>query len=290
MNTQTRERSAVTRTLVVHVGGIGDLLLACPAIAWLAEDGPVEAVGQVERVTLAVAGGLAEAAHSLEAVEFESILSSPSERLRAFLSRFDRAVIWMKDDGHLARAVENCGVRDVRVFPGLPPKPWSSHASYYYLSCVKYAGATAPRPLLLRGLLSRKESSTPAYDVVIHPGSGGKLKNWPFAYFRELAHRLEEQGRRVAWSLGPAEEEIRLPDGAEHVPQGSLVDLAHVLAAARLYVGNDSGVTHLAAAVGCRTVTIFGATDPQVWAPLGEHVRVLQGAPCPSVEDALAAI
>jgi len=48
-----------------------------------------------------------------------------------------------------------------------------------------------------------------------------------------------------------------------------------MLAEAALYIGNDSGLTHLAAATGCPTIALFGASDPAVWRPLGDHVRVI---------------
>jgi ADP-heptose:LPS heptosyltransferase len=68
-----------------------------------------------------------------------------------------------------------------------------------------------------------------------------------------------------------------------------LANLARRLAATNLYIGNDSGITHVAAAVGCTTLAIFGATDPSIWAPKGMDVTVLRGDPWPSLEDVLAA-
>jgi ADP-heptose:LPS heptosyltransferase len=115
--------------------------------------------------------------------------------------------------------------------------------------------------------------------AVLHPGSGGRAKRWPVARFAELASRLSEP---VVWLLGPAERD----DGqARDVGEGvgtildrlTLRELAGVLAACRLYVGNDSGVSHLAAALGAPTVAVFGATDPSVWAPRGERVTIASG-------------
>jgi ADP-heptose:LPS heptosyltransferase len=73
----------------------------------------------------------------------------------------------------------------------------------------------------------------------------------------------------VRWCAGaedlPLEGAVRIDD---------LWELARWLARARLYVGNDSGITHLAAAVGTPVLALFGASDPRVWAPRGENVRV----------------
>ena len=71
-------------------------------------------------------------------------------------------------------------------------------------------------------------------------------------------------------------------EGAERFD--NLYELAKWLASARLYIGNDSGITHLAAAVGTPVVAIFGPTDPAVWAPRGERVAVVSGGSLDAIE------
>ncbi|MBN2309174.1 MAG: glycosyltransferase family 9 protein [Candidatus Hydrogenedentes bacterium] len=277
------QRGAGPRTLVVHTGGIGDLLLACPALARLAEDGPIELLGRPERLALAVAAGIAESAYPLEQVGFDSALSSPSPALRTFLRRFERAVVWMKDDdGVICGNLRECGVRDAAAFPGIPPADWAEHASRYYASCLG-CGATPSFRLELA-------PASPGHDVVIHPGSGGHRKNWPVEHFAAVASALERQGRHTTWCVGPAEDGMHVPSGASVLEGRSLIDLAHELASARLYIGNDSGITHLAAAAGCPTVAVFGPTDPRVWAPLGGPVTVVSASPWPPPEAVLAAV
>jgi heptosyltransferase-3 len=100
---------------------------------------------------------------------------------------------------------------------------------------------------------------------VIHPFSGSARKNWPLDRFRELAARLPMP---VKWCAGPEES---LQDAVRFE---NLYELGCWLASARLYIGNDSGITHLAAAVGAPVVAIFVASDPVVWAPRGKLVRV----------------
>jgi len=106
-------------------------------------------------------------------------------------------------------------------------------------------------------------SGPPHDSVILHPFSGGAKKNWPLACFRELAAQLNN----VAWTCGP-EEQL---EGAKRF--SDLAELARWIAGARLYIGNDSGITHLAAAVGTPTLAIFGPTDPAIWRPAGAHVR-----------------
>ena len=271
------------RTLVVHTGGIGDFLLFCPCLKRLAEEGPVELAGaDRDRLNLAVAAGLAASAHLLDDVDFANVFVGASARFRAFAARFDRTVVWMNDsDGHIQRAFTDAGVRHVRVFAGLPPADWERHASTYYAECLGYGDLP---PLLLPF-----ETDDFAHDVLIHPGSGGARKNWPSDRFACVAAALQQRGRHVEWIRGPAEESLVLPKGVATVETASVVTLARHLSAARLYIGNDSGITHLAAACGRRTVAVFGPTDPRRWAPRGEHVMVVAHRDWPEADAVLAA-
>lgn len=271
------------RLLVVHTGGIGDFLLCFPSIHALAHTFRVELLGRPERLALAIEGGLAEKAHDIEAVGFDSLFSTPNDRIMSFLAGFDAAVVWMRDDdGVLKRAMGLCGIKDVRIFPGLPPKDWTRHASEYYLDCLGLK-ISEPYRLLF-------ESTEREFDIIVHPGSGGKHKNWPLACFEDLAETLRTRGRRVHWCIGPAEGAMSLPEGTETVSEASLTVLARRLARGSGYVGNDSGITHLAAACGIRTVAVFGPTEPEIWAPRGPNVRVVRGTPWPGVDEVLAAL
>ena len=114
--------------------------------------------------------------------------------------------------------------------------------------------------------------------AVIHPFSSSPRKNWPLDRYWALADRLEIP---VKWSAGPAEP----LDGALRFDD--LYDLACWLATARVYVGNDSGITHLAAAVGTPVVAVFMSTDPRLWAPHGRRIAVLAN---PAVEEVVDAV
>ncbi|MCC6698010.1 MAG: glycosyltransferase family 9 protein [Candidatus Hydrogenedentes bacterium] len=277
------ERSSrALRTLVVHTGGIGDFLLFCPCLLRLREEGPILLAGNRSRLNLAIVTGIAQEAFDLDDIGFDSVFSEPSAKLRSVLSRVERAIIWMKDDGTIRDAFHACGVKDVRTFPGLPPEGWVRHASEYYSECL---GLECLPPLRLP-----IEAGDTPHDVLIHPGSGGARKNWPLEHFAAVAERLTQAGRQVEWCAGPAEEGLRLPPDARLVETPAVMSLARELAGTTDYLGNDSGATHLAAACGCRTVAVFGPTDPRVWAPRGDNVTVLAGAPWPEVDEVVAAL
>lgn len=269
------------RTLVVHTGGIGDFLLFCPSLKRLAEDGPVQLAGRRDRLMLAVVSGIAEDAHEVEAIGFESVFTRTTPEFEKFAADFNRAIVWMRDDGRIEAALRDCGIGEVRVFPGLPPPGWTRHAAEYYAKCLGFCDLPPLR--LVFDPYDRKR------DILIHPGSGGSVKNWPLERFETIANELTCRGRNVTWLLGPAEDQLTLSASADVLRPTSVLSLARILTSARGYLGNDSGVTHLAAACGCPTVAVFGPTDPGVWAPRGEHVQAIAGKPWPPTSHVLRA-
>jgi len=119
--------------------------------------------------------------------------------------------------------------------------------------------------------------------VVIHPGSGGAHKCWQLDNFLSVARILAKEGVEVVFLFGPAEaERFSEPAIAEIRTAGKLLtnlplaEVLGVLGCSRGYIGNDSGITHLAAAVGIRTVVVFGPTEPAIYGPLGPAVTILR--------------
>lgn len=121
--------------------------------------------------------------------------------------------------------------------------------------------------------------------IAIHPGSGGKAKCWPLENYFSLIERLHKE-RDISFALltGPAEDRslkekvaefCRMRTNMLSVDNEDLMTVAALLAECDLSIGNDSGVSHLAAAVGRPIVALFGPTDPELWKPMGNHVRVL---------------
>ncbi len=269
------------RALVAHLGGIGDFILTCPALTKLAEQYSITLVGYRERLLLGVAAGIAEEAYDWESVGFETLFHEPDERIRELVAHHDRAVIWMKDADAVKDSLQTLGVKWVECFPGLPPVDWGQHASLYYARCLQFDDVP-----MLHWRFSDEIRPT---AVLIHPGSGSPKKNWHLEGFCEVFEYVRAAGYCPEFILGPAEEAIIEKLAYPHIQTDSLTKLAGYLAGARLFVGNDSGITHLAAATGCSTVAIFGPTDPIVWGPRGHNVMVINGNPWPSVSDVICA-
>ncbi len=184
------------------------------------------------------------------------------EHLMKKLRTFDSIVSWYGTNRpEFREALAGVGV-PCEFHPALPPPGYRGHATDFF---AEQAGASA-------GMIPRidVQPSTQRQSVVIHPFSGSRRKNWPLERYRELAAQLPCS---VEWTAGPE----------EHLPQAArfanLKLLADWMAGARLYIGNDSGITHLAAAIGMRTLALFGASAPEIWAPRGGNVTVLQCDP-----------
>jgi len=188
----------------------------------------------------------------------------PPRALLDHLRSFDSVISWYGSNREEFRAAVKRLMLPFQFFPALPDGGGHVHAADFFLGQAGCQGPAIPRIVC---------APAPAGDfAVIQPFSGSPRKNWPLERFREIAAGLSGTlGMPVRWCAGP-EEDL---EGALRIH--NLYELAGMLRSARIYIGNDSGITHLAAASGAPVVAIFGPTDPAVWAPRGDRVQVIQG-------------
>jgi len=250
----------VVRRLAIRPGAIGDFILSLPALESLRTD--YFEVWVPSRNAPLVR--FADRVRSIASTGLDLLgIADPPAGLLESLGHFDSIVSWYganrPDFRDLIRTLD----LPFRFFPALPPEPAAMHATDFYLQQVRDLCATT------REAVPRIPCDVPRDNfAVIHPFSGSARKNWPLEKFRQLARGLE-RAMRVRWCAGPDDPPL---DGAVRIDD--LYELARWLAGARLYVGNDSGITHLAAAVGTPVLALFGPSDPGIWAPRGENVRV----------------
>ena len=289
--------------LIVHPGALGDVLLAVPAIRSLSVKFP-----QHETVLIAAATasrllsecGLVDDWIPLEGQAclglFSETLSVPEE-LRSWLARCDVAVVWKEDkEGVLRSLFQDFGVAQVRIQSPFSTELRARHQSNRFLETL---GETAEDISLERtvqvspSLLERGKDYLQAMRispnqslVLVHPGSGSIHKCLAPRRMALLIEQLWRGGMCPLVVEGPADQEA-----VDHALQFAskppvvlrdldLSQLAGVLALVTVYIGHDSGVTHLSALLGVPTLALFGPTDPQRWAPHGNHVTILRGAPC----------
>jgi lipopolysaccharide heptosyltransferase III len=241
------------RRLLIRPGAIGDCILSLPALECLKTDyTEVWVPSQVMPLIRFADCVRSIASTGLDLMGLPEI--DPPAVLLERLRGFDSIVSWYGSNREEFQA-SVVGL-PFEFFPALPVSGESMHAADFFLRQAGCEGPAVPRIDCPRDC--RRDF------VAIHPFSGSPRKNWPLERYRELAGRLE-------W---PVEWCAEL-DGAVRID--NLYELGCWLATARMYIGNDSGITHLAAAVGVPVVAIFGPTDPAVWAPRGENVRVVSG-------------
>jgi ADP-heptose:LPS heptosyltransferase len=277
--------------LLVRAGALGDVVLLRTAVAALRAAGhSVSLLAPSGPGAALRGGGLCDVDGVLpwESATFAGLLAadaSISAELRGALAPFE-AVVAYTASGELVRGLERAApTAQVVAQPPLPP-PHGPHAARWLSEPVVAFGAdpalTPPVTVSSANEKARAQSWRAGLGsrfLAIHPGSGAARKNWPAERFASLAERLTA-GRPFLLVEGPADAEaaaalarVRAAVRARDLPPRVL---GAVLAHAGLYVGNDSAVSHLAAAWGAPVLALFGPTDPAQWAPVGPRVTVLR--------------
>jgi heptosyltransferase III len=136
---------------------------------------------------------------------------------------------------------------------------------------------TPPRSGNLQQLIQRFAFlASPIPYIVLHPLPQWTYKRWTLEGWIELGQYLKDAGFKLVLTGGPAQEEMdyvaniasQLPEGAINLAgQVSIAELTHIIASAKLFIGPDTGTTHVAAATGIPVITLFGPSNPVKWAP-----------------------
>ncbi len=293
------------RIIVMKGGGLGDTLLALPALRALAADrSPAEVTFVGTPSVLPLVAGLAARTVSIDAPFLASGMGPhPSRTWEEFFHGHDLLLSWFgSGDDQFRQNVERALPARAFVFPpfdGRRPDGAdgpTGHAAEYYLRCLRglpgSAGIRAPGPagdgpILPVVPVDRDGNADGRPILAIHPGSGAAYKNWPVERFASLARwAIEALGALILLVEGPADSEPAgalsraLRAGPVRLLHGLPLDaVARALAGSSCFVGNDSGISHLAAAVGCPTVALYGPTDPRAWGVKGPHAAVVWARP-----------
>lgn len=294
----------MTRTIVViHPGGLGDVLLAVTAMARLRIRFPTHrlvlcAGDQVAKLLLAC--GIVDEWTSVQGRACADLFAgadSVTGQVQAWLEDCDLAIAWAHDpEGKLREALKALGAREVIVRSPFSTALQATHQRDRFLEAINEAppndeGAlllAVTEPLLQLGRACLEAADLPIGQLlaVIHPGSGSAHKCVAPKILASVVATLQISGATSVILEGPADREpverlLRSCANPPIVLKGlEVLTVAGVLAQAQLFVGQDSGITQLAGLLGVRTVALFGPTDPARWAPCGAHVTVVQGAPC----------
>jgi heptosyltransferase III len=270
------------RILVLRGGALGDLILTLPVLGEIRRSYP-----DAEVVLLGIfpQAGLAtpEFVDHVDRLDAADLVPLFVEGLmpwsvRNRLQGLDIAISFLSDpNAIIARNLTAAGIKQVVTSTGrMSP---DVHAVFHLASVLGPLGLTLrnPVPRLAAGPKARGFSR-----LGFHLGSGSPRKNWPIDRWVELTERLDgcfddfllvggETDDQLVREFRARSRQRRL----QTLLHATLANLCQAIKKCTIFVGHDTGVTHLAAALGIPTVALFGPTDANIWAPLGEHVRVI---------------
>ncbi len=280
------------RILIIRPGAIGDTLLTFPIIQALRErhsPAHIALVANAAVLPLALQSGLVEEAYAFDELRWSELFASGGIQLPALREQLRAsalAICWLRDPGGVVeRNLRSAGVQRVLVAPGRPPAGERIHVVDYLARTTGLPASAAWHNFTLTTAMG--SGGHPHPRVAIHPGSGGASKCWPAASFATLIAQLWQHSSEVLLVLGPAEHErwnmlqklLPAPPGVgmlQLLASAPLVAVAEQLRACRCYLGNDAGITHLAAMLAMPTIALFGPSDPVIWRPLGPQVEIIQ--------------
>ena len=287
-----------SKILIIHSGGIGDLLLALPALGLFRQafrHSPLHLMGHPERLAVLAHDLKAEGIHSVDQAGMAYFFLDDAPlppHLSGFFSSFGPVLAFSGKSGEtLAKNLEKAGATRVLILPSFPPEGLKVHVADFLIESLRkkgIEGQVPDHPLQLseealnfsRDYWTRTGLMEDERVLAIHPGSGNPVKNWSPGHFAAVADWAAGRARVLLIS-GPAQDgvqEVRenlrraTPLVAENL---SLLQLAAILRGCTAYLGNDSGITHLASSLGLATVALFGPTDPELWGPRGASVRIM---------------
>jgi len=285
----------VSKVLVIRGGAIGDFILTLPVLAALRQQFPsarLEVLGYPHIAQLAIAGGLADDVRSIEArplARFFARNAPLDPALQSYFAGFPIILSYLYDPDDIFREnVQRCAPGQFIGCPHRPDNEQGRHATDVFLEPLKRLAIFDADPVPQLRISSSPAQATAARPatLVLHPGSGSERKNWPLTNWISLAKQLTaETGHALLLVGGEAESDklarmtAVLP--AERVELASgwpLTKLAARLAECTAFIGHDSGITHLAAALRLRILALWGDTPEAIWRPRGEHVTVLRHA------------
>jgi ADP-heptose:LPS heptosyltransferase len=294
------------RILVIRGGAIGDFILTLPALRTLREACPnahIEILGYKHIAALAENRFYAQAVRSIEYGPLSGFFAKNSElpaELADYFASFDLIISYLYDpDCIFKNNLRRCGVENL-LCGSAKIVETDGHAARQLARPIEELGIRVV-DLTEKLFLSeedrqfgRKFLQTPSRPIIaIHPGSGSKEKNWPLQNWIDLFstghwHIKKRYSLTVVSGEADKEQTARLEHTwkdqevrfAKNLP---LPYLAAVLEHS-IFIGHDSGISHLAAAAGANCILLFGSTDPSVWAPRNEKVEVLR-APTGKVND-----
>jgi ADP-heptose:LPS heptosyltransferase len=271
------------QTLLYHSGALGDFITTIPAISYWKrrqENARLTMLGDPVIGTFATQTGIVHGFLDVNQARFAALFSDRfGPEISKLLAPFSQAIAFADGDSPLIANLHTAGIQCLS-HPPFPPV--RMHAVDYHLSLftdeLKLSQEEkTPRIKIPPNTIAESDPIIPLDTrlIAIHPGSGSVKKNWPFERFLSVADHFRAKARPIVWIAGPAEKGLVFPEADYLFVNRPLLTLACLVGRCEFFIGNDGGITHLAAALGCGTIALFGPSDPVVWAPRGNKVTIL---------------
>jgi heptosyltransferase-2 len=301
MDDEMGEKSETTgRILVIRGGAIGDFVLTFPVLAALRRSFPkahLEVLAYPHVAQLALAGGLVDGVRSIDARPLAVFFAAGAElssELKEYFASFSIIISYLFDPDEIFQAnVTRCFGGQFLAGAHRPDEGEGVHATEVFLEVLErlaiFDADSVPRLAVQTGKEAEEqpyfvEEDNEELVVALHPGSGSERKNWPEAKWSSLLDiLLGWEGVRLVLVGGEAEGDRleRLTAGrpterVSMVRSRPLVEVAGWLSKCRAYVGHDSGITHLAAALGLPGLVLWGETAHPIWGPRSDRMKALK--------------
>ena len=280
------------KVLIIRAGALGDTLMLLPALAHLSEQAEIIVAGRYPGIDYL--RPYAKTCMDMDRSGFHRIfLDEPLHRASPLLQELDHVAAFTLAGEEVRRNL-GCyfpGAR-IHVFSPFPSSGQKTHIALYMASSLAAAGLPIDARKSMdeasrKPILHSDGSSRNRANIVFHPGSGSARKNYPPRLWVELMEALQMSSltkfHEMIFLLGPAEvacmsvfkeSSSRLNFRLNICPERD--ELISILNQAILYVGHDSGITHLASMLGAPVIALFRDSSIDQWHPLGPRVRVIR--------------
>lgn len=277
------------KLLIVHHGALGDVVATFPAVIRLKKIfSRIDLLCQRKLGKLAQSLKVVEGWFSIEAASFASLYCSVVHLEVKQTLRSYHDIILFSRSRQLQSTIKKITGKTPFLIQPRPDNHRRVHISEHVFSNMVRIGLlsegdSGPNSTgWVTGRPIQRPSKYYLPKILIHPGAGSKKKFWPVPSFIEVASSLVSSGNQPEFILGPAEHFLAdiLSQNNTHRLKihmiNDLIQLSSLLESADGFIGNDSGISHLAAFIGLPTVAVFGPSDPKRWKPTGRAVAVVR--------------
>lgn len=281
------------KILIIRAGALGDTLMLMPAICGLRKSAEIMIAGRCPGIDYL--RPYVDQCIDMETSGWHRLFMKDPDSLAPLSSLSpDHVVAFLNDpDGRLIGNLKAWFPESaVSIFPVFPLEEDKTHIALYMAGAIQESGLPIDALRVFEDsfkipLMSDEIHPGEKGYVVLHPGSGSKKKNYPPLFWLELIKELKRtrlhNAGRIILLLGPAEEGLLTffrnnlnERDVELKVLPEREELMSILGGASLYLGHDSGITHLAAMLGRPVIALFKESSIERWRPLGPNVRIMK--------------